>query len=46
MSSKCNDGTEAFFSKRLIYEDMSSQINVGSIDKYIAVCRRHFSELN
>lgn len=39
---ECNDGTEAFFSKRLIYEDMSSQINVGSNDKYIAVCRRHF----
>ena len=39
---ECNDGTEAFFSKRLIYEDMSSQISVGSNDKYIAVCRKHF----
>lgn len=41
---ECNDGTEAFFSKRLVYEDMSksNQIDVGSNDKYIAVCRRHF----
>lgn len=39
---ECNDGTEAFFSKRLIYEDMSSQISVGSNDKYIAVCRKHY----
>jgi len=40
---ECNDGTEAFFSKRLIYENMNPQVSVGAADKYIAVCRRHYN---
>ena len=39
---ECNDGTEAFFSKRIDTEN-SDIINVGAADKYIAVCRKHFN---
>ena len=36
----CKDGTEAIFSKRIL--DSKDQINVGSKDKYLAVCRNCF----
>jgi len=36
---KCNDGTAAYFSKRI--DKNNSQILVGS-DEYIPVCRHHF----
>ena len=37
---KCNDGTEAIFSKRII--DDKEQTSIGAEDKYIAVCRLCF----
>ena len=40
---ECNDGTEAFFSKKLSTSKGDSQICVGAADKYIAVCRKHFN---
>lgn len=42
---ECNDGTEAFFSKKLVASpsNSDSQICVGAADKYIAVCRKHFN---
>ena len=33
----CNDGTEAIFSKRIISDE--NQTSIGSVDKYMAVCR-------
>ena len=39
---ECNDGTEAFFSKRIDTENKDI-VNVGAADKYIAVCRKHFN---
>ena len=38
--SECKDGTEAIFSKRLVNE--GTQTNIGSSDKYKAVCRECF----
>ena len=39
---KCNDGTEAAFTKRIV-DDNSLEL-VGSNEKYIAVCRYHYLE--
>jgi len=36
---KCNDGTPATFTKRIVSSD--KQTLVGSTDSYIAVCRQH-----
>ena len=41
LCSVCKDGTEAYFSKRIISED--KQTLVGGSDLYIPVCRRHYS---
>ena len=38
---KCNDGTKASFSKRIINEE--KEISVGSGDQYIPVCRMHYN---
>ena len=40
MCSICKDGTPAIFSKRICDDD--NIINVGAIDKYVAVCRNHY----
>jgi thymidine kinase len=37
LCSVCKDGTNAIFSKKII--DSSNQTDIGSSDKYIAVCR-------
>lgn len=37
----CKNGTPAIFSKRIINHD-DVQINVGALDKYVAVCRKHY----
>ncbi len=37
LCSICNDGTAGIFSKKMISSD--NQVDVGSTDKYIAVCR-------
>ena len=40
----CKDGTLAHFSKKISQENTSShQIDVGSTEKYIAVCRKHYN---
>ena len=39
---KCNDGTTASFTKRIINDE--SDILVGSTESYIAVCRKHYLE--
>ena len=39
---KCNDGTKASFTKRIINNE--SDILVGSKESYIAVCRKHYLE--
>lgn len=36
----CGDGTHAPFTRRIVASD--SQVDVGSADKYEAVCRKHF----
>ena len=41
---KCNNGNKALFSHRICSND--SQILVGSENKYIPVCRKHYLELN
>ena len=40
--NKCNDGTLAPFSKKII-QDNNSLIDIGGSDKYIPVCRYHFN---
>lgn len=37
---KCNDGTQALFSKRLT--DETENIVIGSDEKYMPVCRKHY----
>ncbi len=37
LCSVCNDGTPGIFSKKI--SNSSNQIDIGSTDKYIAVCR-------
>ena len=37
LCSICNDGTPGIFSKKII--NSSTKIDIGSVDKYIAVCR-------
>tara|TARA_Y200000002_G_C22417513_1_gene552420 strand:+ start:83 stop:676 length:594 start_codon:yes stop_codon:yes gene_type:complete len=40
----CKDGTLGHFSKKNFHKNTSSQqIDVGSTDKYIAVCRKHYN---
>ena len=41
LCSVCNDGTPGIFSKKVIdsSESMNKQIDIGSTNKYIAVCR-------
>lgn len=39
----CSDTTEAIFTKRIIYSDKKELI--GSDDKYIPVCRKHYFNL-
>ena len=39
--SICRNGTPAIFSKKIVNDD-SQIINVGALDKYIAVCRKHY----
>lgn len=41
---KCNNGNKALFSHRICSNN--SQILVGSENKYIPVCRKHYLELN
>ena len=41
MCSICKDGTPAIFSKKLDSND-DKVIDVGAIDKYVAVCRKHY----
>ena len=40
MCSICKDGTPAIFSKKL-YND-NNIVDIGAIDKYVAVCRKHY----
>jgi len=42
LCSICKDGTPGIFSKKLVQysESTNKQVDVGSIDKYIAICRR------
>jgi thymidine kinase len=40
---KCNDGTKAYFTKR-INKDNTSQTYVGTHEDYVAVCRYHFNQ--
>jgi thymidine kinase len=40
---ECNDGTKAHFSK-LVKSNDKNQVQVGSIEKYEAVCRKHYLE--
>ena len=42
LCSICKDGTEAFFSKRIISEQ--KQTLVGGSNAYIPVCRKHYRE--
>ena len=42
LCSICKDGTEAFFSKRIISE--KKQTLVGGSNAYIPVCRKHYRE--
>lgn len=42
LCSKCKNGTEACFSKRIT--ESKDKTLVGSIDVYIAVCRKHYLE--
>lgn len=39
--NKCNDGTLAPFSKKII-QTSNSLIDIGGSDKYIPVCRHHY----
>jgi thymidine kinase len=41
---KCNDGTTAYFTKRIGVSDKRDL--VGSNDQYIAVCRKHYLDLD
>ena len=41
MCSICKDGTPAIFSKKLVCNG-DTVIDVGAIDKYVAVCRKHY----
>ena len=42
LCKKCGNGTPAYFTKRII--ESTKQIEVGSEDKFIAVCRKHYLE--
>mgnify|MGYP006448116091 FL=1 len=42
MCLQCKDGSEAIFSKKIV--DSKNQTDVGSSDKYIAVCRKCFNK--
>lgn len=41
---KCNDGTEALFTSKKVHD--TSLIDVGSSDKYEALCRKHYIDNN
>ncbi len=41
----CSDGTNAHFSK-LIVNKIDGQIMIGGNDKYEAVCRKHYNQIN
>ena len=40
LCSICKDGTKAIFSKKIV--ENNKQTDIGSVDKYIPVCRKHF----
>lgn len=42
LCSVCKDGTSAHFSKAIMHKE--SQVDIGGVDKYIPVCRKHFLE--
>ena len=44
LCKKCDDGTEALFTSKKIHD--SNIIDVGSSDKYEAVCRKHYIAYN
>jgi len=41
LCSICNNGTEAIFSKKIT--DNNNQVDIGSNDSYIPVCREHYN---
>jgi len=41
MCSTCKDGSKAIFSKKIVEND--KQTDIGSVDKYIPVCRKCFN---
>ena len=43
---KCSNGTLANFSKLIIHDDNDdNQILVGGLEKYEAVCRKHYNNI-
>ena len=46
LCKKCGDGKEALFSKKIIVSNRGGQVEVGSNDIYIPVCRNCFLEKN
>lgn len=41
---KCNDGTEALFTSKKVHDD--NTVDIGSTDKYEALCRKHYIDYN
>jgi thymidine kinase len=46
LCKKCNDGTEALFTSKKVQNLNNSVINIGSSDKYEALCRKHYVAYN
>jgi thymidine kinase len=44
MCKVCNDGTEALFTSKKVHDN--SVVDIGSSDKYEALCRRHYIVYN
>ena len=44
MCKVCNDGTEALFTSKKIHDSLT--VDIGSSDKYEALCRKHFIDYN
>jgi thymidine kinase len=44
MCKKCNDGTEALFTSKKVHD--TTVVDIGSSDKYEALCRAHYIAYN
>ena len=44
LCKKCNDGTEALFTSKKVHDE--KVVDIGSSDKYEALCRKHFIAFN